>query len=306
MKKLVIILIISVSALAISFSFAQNGEKPLSEFLRKQKKEIEEIKKDNKTQMSEAKASANKERIVFLEDLDAALEASSRCYQEKEEIDIRVCMLNSYKKLAEKGNFIAQDMLAKYYLEFHQNTPLALKWYKKALENPRTAAPFKERITKDISTLEETLAKTESKNDASDLTQKEMDTLKKEKETITNQKRKAELLEDKENFVIYKEMEGFLDALAKCYEKKDDHEIYICSLEKIKKLAEEGNFVAQHQLGNIYENSYENKEMAIEWYQKGLANNKTPEAYHAELNRDLERAKEGITTEGIPTGQKQE
>ncbi|MBN9286469.1 MAG: hypothetical protein BGO43_06705 [Gammaproteobacteria bacterium 39-13] len=305
MKKVAgLILLTSITILAVTFSFAQNDKKPLSGSLEEQKKEIEKTRKGTQEQMAQAKGSADKERILFLEDLDALLESNSRCYQEKEEIDIRVCMLNGNKKLAEKGNFIAQDMLARNYHEFHQNIPMTLKWFKKAVENPRTPSQFKERLTKDINALEEELKKAPPEGEISNTTKKEIEQLNSDKENALKQKRKAELLDDKDNLTIYQEMETFLDAALPCYAKKDDHEIYICSLQEIKKLAENGNFIAQHQLANIYENSYENKAMAIEWYQKGLENQKTPESYRPQLKQDLERV-QAMQDKSQPTEQNQ-
>lgn len=296
-----IILFSSLSFLISSSLFAQEEDKPLSEHLKKQKQEIEEMQKVHQEQKAAPKRSADKERDIFLEDLDAMLESNSLCYHEKEEVDIRVCILNANKDLAEKGNFIAQDVVAKNYLEFHQNDQMALKWYKAALENPRTPDRFRKRLIGDINKLEAAIKQASienhNKGEYSEATKQEIEQINIDKENALKQKRKAELLEDKENIVIYNEIEHFLNAATPCYDKKDEHDIYICSLKTIKKLAERGNFIAQHQLGNIYENSYENKKMAIKWYQAGLDNKRTPPSYRSQFTHDLERAKESQNNE---------
>jgi TPR repeat protein len=194
------------------------------------------------------------------------------------------------KKLADEGNFVAQDSLAKSY-EAYQNHEMAVHWYTKAIKNPKTPRMYKELVYDDLEKLEEKFKGTENKEEKplSESTKKQLNNLKEDKEKMNKLKRKAILLEDEETLKRLKELEETVDSQTKCFEEKEEHNINICLLEQIKNLADKGNYFAQHMLGNLYENAYENKPMAIQWYKKALENSNTPENYLYQLQNDLDR-----------------
>ncbi len=101
-------------------------------------------------------------------------------------------------------------------------------------------------------------------------------------------KEKYKILEDEElnKFLGYIEMA--LEENAKCFMLNDDINSSICILSKQQELAETGNPISQHQLGNIYEHMGK-KDKAIEWYEKAMNNPECPDHYKAEVKADLDR-----------------
>ncbi len=91
--------------------------------------------------------------------------------------------------------------------------------------------------------------------------------------------KKAERVRDKDSLGMLTELEAVFNSQKPCFELKEEYDIQICMLRQIKILADHNNFFAQHQLGNIYENSLQNKAMAIKWYNAALKNPKTPKSY---------------------------
>jgi tetratricopeptide (TPR) repeat protein len=122
--------------------------------------------------------------------------------------------------------------------------------------------------------------------------QQEKAEVQKKREELKHAKRKAELLGDEEIKGLLHNMDQFLESNAKCYENEHQGELEVglCIMVETKKLAESGNYIAQHGLGNMYEEMGE-KTKAIDWYQRAIDNPKTPEMYKSEIHSDMKRAK---------------
>lgn len=283
--------------LLLSFAFATStivlaeDEKPLSETIKEEKKFIEQKRQKAEKEMKAAKILEDKDTIIIWENMDVVLENKSKCFKENEELTIRLCLSKILRKLADEGNFVAQNNLAKSY-EGLANDEMALKWYNTVIKNPKTPLKYKYAVLDDIEKLEDKLKGKESKQEKplSESIKEEIKEVSELKESLGKQKRKATLLEDKEMLSSIKELEEAVDSQTKCFEKQEELDITICMKEQIKNLADKGNYLAQHMLGNLYENGYNNKPMAIQWYKKALENPKTPKSYHYQLQNDLERA----------------
>ncbi len=271
-------------------------EKSLSDEIKAEQKSIEENQQALKQVQAQSKQADDKESTVIWEELDPVLEAKSRCFKENEEIEIRICIHDSVKKLADAGNFIAQDMMGKIYQSSADNNEMAIRWYNVALKNPKTPVKYKEWLLSDIGKLEAVLKENDINNKStekplSEGMKKDMAEIATEQEFIAKQKRKAELLEDKEAVLMLDELDNVFSAQKPCFEKKEEHDINVCMNQQLKEMAQKGNFFAQHQLGNIYENSFNNKAMAIKWYNTALNNPKTPKSYKGQIESDLKRVK---------------
>lgn len=105
-------------------------------------------------------------------------------------------------------------------------------------------------------------------------------------------KHSAEALGDKELKAFASDLEQMLELQAKCAKESqnDEFKFGICLVGPLKELADKGNVVAQHGLGNFYEGMGE-IDKAILWYQKALDNPKTLEFYKPEIQADMDRAK---------------
>lgn len=269
------------------------SDKPLSEELSQEKKDIEETQTLSKEARQKAERVADKESLAIWNDVDPFYEAKAKCFSESEEIDIRVCLLKVQEKLANEGNFIAQDFLGKLYQNYYNNPVVALKWYKTAFDNPRTPAKYKYTILKELEALESSVkdVKSEDKQFSKELNEY-IASLKKQKEMVDIEKRKAEILQDETSLSLFSTAEAVISSSTQCADKPNEHAVMICISESIKRLANAGNFYAQHQLGNMYETGYKNKKEAIKWYQAAMDNPKTPAAYKNEVEKDLKRAQD--------------
>jgi hypothetical protein len=108
------------------------------------------------------------------------------------------------------------------------------------------------------------------------------------RETIKTDRRKAELLKDQDSLVLLDTLDAYLTAQAPCFEKDEEVSADICVLTTLKKLAEEHNFIAEHELGSLYQKSYGNVQLARQWYNTAMENNKTPRAYKIIILKDIE------------------
>lgn len=270
-------------------------DKPLSEDLEKEKQTIEETRTTSKKEREQAAKVTDRETLLVWDEIDPFFEAKAKCFNESEEIDIRVCILKVHEKLAAEGNFIAQDFLGKLYQNYYNNPAMALKWYQEAFKNPRTPAKYRYVILSDLESLEKTAANNKAKPEDkpfSDELKKYMTELKAQQKIIEVERRKAEILEDELNLALFQAAEETINSRAKCADKPNEHAVMICVDEEISRLANQGNFYAQHQLGNMYETGFKNKAQAIKWYQAALDNPKTPAEYKPQIEADLKRAKE--------------
>lgn len=116
--------------------------------------------------------------------------------------------------------------------------------------------------------------------------------IEKSQQDVKKAKRRAEMLEDKNLVEFFSSLEKFLDINATCFDETDKDEVKagVCILSETQKLADAGNVVAQHGMGNIYE-EMGNYDKAISWYQKALDNPKLHELYKSEVESDMDRAK---------------
>lgn len=290
---------IIASLLMLSFTFASSTivladeDKPYSENLKKEKEAIEKGIHKTKKDIKSAERLEDKGKVITAKNYEMVLEAESQCFKENEEVAIHICMKKAVKKLADEGNFVAQDNMAGYYSRQSNdpelaNDELALKWYYAALKNPNIPPYYKSSILDDVEKLEEKLKGKESKDNKplSKSLKKQIESIKAFKEftskgTIT--------ISDKEELSTMKELEETIDSQSTCIEKTEEHDIQICLIEQIKILADKGNYCAQHMLGNIYENRIDNNSMAIQWYKKALENPKITKYYAVEVQRDLDR-----------------
>lgn len=295
MKRLMSSFIIT-SLMTSSVVLASSSEKPLSDEIKAEQKAVEQKQQVLKQAQAESKQADDKESNVIWNELDPVLEAKSRCFKESEEIEIRICIHDSVKKLADTGNFIAQDMMGKIYQSSAQNNEMAIRWYSVALKNPKTPVKYKEWLLKDIEKVEAVLKENDKSNKnaekpLSEGMKQDMVYIATEQEMIAKQKRKAQLLEDNESVMMLDELDNVFSAQKPCFEKKEEHDINVCMNQQLKEMAQKGNYFAQHQLGNIYENSFNNKAMAIKWYNAALGNPKTPQSYKGQIESDLKRVK---------------
>ena len=104
-------------------------------------------------------------------------------------------------------------------------------------------------------------------------------------------KQLAELTGDESLAKFSDNLETMLETTAKCFSKEDEIKMSICVLEGLEKLANDGNYIAEHALGNTYE-EIDSNEKAIQWYEKALNNSALPDFYRPEIEADLKRAKD--------------
>lgn len=104
----------------------------------------------------------------------------------------------------------------------------------------------------------------------------------------------AELTDDKELAKFSSNLELVLEASAKCMKDESAIKSSMCLYQALETMANEGNYLAQHALGNAYEEAGDNK-LALEWYEKALANTELPDFYKPEIQADLERAKAKVS-----------
>lgn len=292
--------LIFLCSMAISQVSAQDKQS-ISDALKEQQKSTQELKEEIQKKREAADPFSDKAALVIWDNIEAVLEAKSQCFKKGEDIDMHLCIHESIKKLAEAGNFAAQDSVAKTYLEEPQvNLAMALSWFKKALENPNTPREYKEYILEDAQKIEEALKKGDlSNNEEKPLSEglkEDMAYIATEHQHIQNEIKKAQTTQDKETLAMLSELEEVFHSQKPCFELKEEFDIQVCMLRQIKTLADKGNFFAQHQLGNIYENSIQNKAMAIKWYNTAIRNPKTPKSYIPQIQSDLNRVKSKTAT----------
>ncbi|MBS0287372.1 MAG: hypothetical protein JSR17_08755 [Proteobacteria bacterium] len=281
---------------SISFLVCANAKeaKSISETLQEQKETTHELKQEIQKKRQEALAQQDKSALIMWDNIEAVLEAKSGCFKKKEELEMHLCIYESIKKLAESGNFAAQDTVAKTYMAKPQeNYPMALHWFKIALENPNTPNEYKEYILEDVKKVEGLVKENKLVNEKplSESLQEDMAYIDHEQQNLAKEIKKAALSKDLDSLKMLKELESVFSAQKPCFELKEEYDIQVCMLKQIKSLADKGNFFAQHQLGNIYENSIENKAMAIKWYNTAIKNPKTPKSYIPQIESDLQRVK---------------
>lgn len=234
--------------------------------------------------------------VIVSENVEAVLEAKSLCFKKDDEmIEIYLCTYESIKKLAEEGNFIAQEAIGRMYLNKDEaNLPMALRWLKKALENPKTPLAYKTLILEKAKEVEERIARSglgeKEENELSDAIKEDMASIEKHQQIIEELK-KEKLDKNPEFAIMLKNLDDIFTYQKPCYGLKEALDIRACILREIKNLADNGNFIAQHELGNIYENSFDNKAMAIKWYNAALKNPNTPKLYKPQVESDLNRVK---------------
>ncbi len=299
MKKLLALIFLCSSACAVW----ADEEQSISQTLKEQQKSTEELKQEIQKKRQEVGPLYDKETLVIWDNIEAVLEAKSQCFKKDEDIEMHLCIHESTKKLAEEGNFAAQDSIANTYLAKPQeNYAMALSWFKKVLENPKTPAQYKEYILEDAKKLEAVLKVNEqSSKEEKPLSQNLKDDIAyidNERENIGKEIKKAERTRDREHLEMLTELEVVFNSQKPCFDLKEEFDIQICMMRQIKQLADKNNFFAQHQLGNIYENSIENKAMAIKWYNAALKNPKTPKTYKPQIEKDLDRVKSKTNANG--------
>ncbi|MBS0288917.1 MAG: hypothetical protein JSS07_02620 [Proteobacteria bacterium] len=261
---------------------------PLSEDIKQKEQQLQKDKQ--LVRQTKESGADDKDILLICNMTESMLEDFSFCYREKEEIDIRICLDESLKKLAQKNNFIAQMEVGNIY-RFDQQLQAALIWYKKAIENPQTPARFKDFILEMIEKSEAQLQDPNNIGPGKDEVKEVNNYYEMRQKMLKDEIHKAERLNEKEFLIVYKEAQVSLDAQMKCLKLKDALDAKICINKAIKDKAQSNNFVAQHQLGNIYENGYDNKAMAIKWYNAALKNARTPKAYKREIEEDLKRVR---------------
>lgn len=84
-------------------------------------------------------------------------------------------------------------------------------------------------------------------------------------------------------------IEEYIEVSVKCLQESDKEKIDSCTVKKFHQLADKGSYVAQHALGNYYEEKGD-KAKAIEYYHLALKNPKLNNKYKKEIEKDLERA----------------
>lgn len=84
-------------------------------------------------------------------------------------------------------------------------------------------------------------------------------------------------------------IEEYIEVSVKCLKESDKEKIDSCTVNELNTLSNKGSYVAQHALGNYYEEMGD-KAKAIEYYNLALKNPKLSKQYKPELLRDLERA----------------
>lgn len=150
----------------------------------------------------------------------------------------KICPSNILEKLANQGNAEAQYQLALYYKNRENNISKAISWMKKAVDNGYSNAELTEWIEKNKIIPE---AKPTSSN-------------KEEKETVPHIKSWT------------------------CSCGKNNNDIFCekcgtsCPLFKLIAYANQGNTKAQYQLALYYMNTVNNREAAIFWMKKAVAN----------------------------------
>jgi hypothetical protein len=271
------------------FVYAEE-EKPLSDYLKDTEKTIKEKQEKAKDKLSKAKKIDDKDVITIWENVEQVLEAKSACFKEGEEIDIEICLDKAVLKLAEEGNFQAQDEIAIKYQSTEHAT--ALKWYNAILNNPKAPKVYKLVILEAIEELEKEIEKSGEKSENTKNIQADKAKHEELMKEYPKKLRKAELLENKTLVELLNGIIKLHEKQTACYEKKEPLQHRVCILESYKTCADSGNFYCQHLLGNIYENSFDNKALAIQWYEKAIKNPKTPKDYIPELESDLKRVQE--------------
>jgi lipopolysaccharide biosynthesis regulator YciM len=86
------------------------------------------------------------------------------------------------------------------------------------------------------------------------------------------------------------QVEEYIELSVKCLQENKKHKVDSCTISGLNKLSAKGSYVAQHALGNYYEEKG-NKAKAIEFYNMALNNPKIGDEYKPEVEKDLERTK---------------
>ncbi len=160
-------LIFLCSISCVSAGWAQE-DKSISETLKEERQTNEQYKQEIQKKRQEAGSSHDKSVLMIWDNIEAVLEAKSQCFKKDEDIEMHLCIHEAIKKLAEEGNFAAQDSVAKTYMAKPQeNYAMALSWFKKALENPKTPSDYKQFILEDVQKIE-ALLKESNKNNSLD------------------------------------------------------------------------------------------------------------------------------------------
>src|SRR5690242_14820179 len=120
---------IVMSLLMLSFAASTivlaDEQKPYSENLKKEKEAIEKSHHKTKKERKVAERLEDKDKIITAKNYEVVLEAESQCFKENEELAIHICMKKAVKKLADEGNFVAQDNMAGFYSRKSNNPELA-------------------------------------------------------------------------------------------------------------------------------------------------------------------------------------
>lgn len=119
--------------------------------------------------------------------------------------------------------------------------------------------------------------------------EQEKEQFQNQRKEVQNEKRKAEILKDEAAVSMLGYLDQYLEAQSQCFNKKESMEVDVCVLDTLKKLADKGNYIAEHEMGNVYENAYADPKKAMEWYQKALQNPNLPTVYQAEIQKDIQR-----------------
>jgi len=86
------------------------------------------------------------------------------------------------------------------------------------------------------------------------------------------------------------QIEGYIELNVKCLNEDEKSKIDSCTVVGLNTLADKGSYVAQHALGNYYEEKGD-KAKAIEFYHAALKNPNLSDSYKPEVQKDLDRAK---------------
>jgi hypothetical protein len=292
MKRLNSILIIS-SALILNIPVLAQDSYELSEELQQKIQKLEKQKETTENQIKKAKKLDDKDTLSVYENFKLLLEKQHECVKFQEELEIQNCMFKATEKLAQEGNYIAQDSIGVSYEHDLNNPEMALRWYKKTLANPKAPENYKKELKENINKLEETLSKKERAKEnempySEGMTQ-EIKFVNDFAIEVENNVKKFELLSDSDSTVFWKTTQEYLAGMQACFTNNEEYQIIMCFNDDLLKLARAGNFVAQQQLGATYYEDYNNPKMALKWLNTSLNKAKTTKNFKYKILEDIEK-----------------
>lgn len=121
------------------------------QFKEKQRSQAKQARDKLAAARAKQLAANDKEKVAIIDAQNAVLVNGTDCYNKEDRLEVEVCLKTSLKKLAQDGNFIAQEGLGALFEDTYQDYQAAINWYTKAMNNPKTPTTYKKVLSDEIS-----------------------------------------------------------------------------------------------------------------------------------------------------------